>query len=72
MNSSQNDTDQEAEEDNGNGSTDKTGTKRSATPIKEEFIESNKIQKNAQKTNFRSLNVPVDEMFFLEVRNARG
>lgn len=72
FNPGQNGTDQKAHKDNGNGATEVTGAKRSATPIKEEFVESNKVQKDAQKTNFKSLNVPVDEKFFEEVGNPAG
>lgn len=50
----------------------KTGTKR---VIKEEHDEANnqtKKQKNSQKTNFKSLNVPVDEEFLTEHRRIPG
>ncbi|KAJ6129548.1 hypothetical protein N7512_002328 [Penicillium capsulatum] len=57
------------ESNNGKDVTEKPGTKRSATPDEAEAAESNKIQKDAQKSSFKSLIVPVDEAFLMENGN---
>ena len=52
---------------NGNNETvKKTGIKREASPTEDMARESNKIQKDSQKSSFKSFKVPIDEIFLLE------